>query len=122
MLKTQGLTHIHLLVKDLDRSIKFYSQVFGLEERFREGRKIVFLNTPGTNDLITLNEDDTEHQSVGDSGGIAHFGFRLENTEDLDSAIALVQANGGSLVSRGEHQPGQSYAYIKDPDGYVIEL
>ena len=122
MLKTQGLTHIHLLVKDLDRSIKFYSQVFGLKERFRDGPKMVFLNTPGTNDLITLNEDDRERQNVGVGGGIAHFGFRLENTEDLDSAIALVQACGGSLVSRGEHQPGHHYAYVKDPDGYVIEL
>ena len=122
MLKTQGLTHIHLSVGDLDTSIAFYSKVFGLVERFRDGPKMVFLNTPGTNDLITLNECGDDPQAIGTSGGIAHFGFRLEHGEDLDSAIALVEAHGGALVSRGEHQPGRTYAYVRDPDGYIIEL
>ena len=57
MIKTQGLTHIHLVVGDLERSLNFYKRALGLEERFRDGPKMVFLNTPGTNDLITLNED-----------------------------------------------------------------
>ena len=56
MIHTQGLTHIHLMVQDLERSLTFYKHVFGLEERFREGRHMVFLNTPGSQDLITLNE------------------------------------------------------------------
>ena len=29
---------------------------------------------------------------------------------------------GGTLVKRGEHAPGVPFAYIRDPDGYVIEL
>jgi len=37
MIRTRGLTHIHLVVRDLDRSLRFYKRVFGLEERFREG-------------------------------------------------------------------------------------
>jgi catechol 2,3-dioxygenase-like lactoylglutathione lyase family enzyme len=36
MIRTQGLTHIHLMVRDLDRALTFYQRVFGLEERFRE--------------------------------------------------------------------------------------
>ena len=31
MVKTQGLTHIHLVVRDLERSLRFYRDVFGLE-------------------------------------------------------------------------------------------
>jgi catechol 2,3-dioxygenase-like lactoylglutathione lyase family enzyme len=57
MIRTQGLTHIHLVVRDLERSLRFYQGVFGMEERFRDGPKMVFLNTPGSEDLITLNED-----------------------------------------------------------------
>ena len=38
MIRTQGLTHIHLVVRDLERSLGFYQRVFGLEELFREGR------------------------------------------------------------------------------------
>ena len=32
MIKTHGLTHISLAVKDPDRSLKFYAKVFGVRE------------------------------------------------------------------------------------------
>ncbi len=121
MIKTQGLTHIHLVVGDLERSLHFYKTALGLEERFRDGPNMVFLNTPGTNDLITLNEDVSERAKAGVSAGIAHFGFRRVGT-DLDSAIKEVEQAGGRLLNRGEHQPGKPFAYVQDPDGYVIEL
>jgi len=122
MIKTQGLTHIHLVVRDLQCSLRFYQGVFGMQERFRSGAKMVFLNTPGSQDLITLNEDPAEAHLAGSAGGIAHFGFRLANPSDLDAAIAEVERGGGKVLSRGEHAPGVRFAYIADPDGYVIEL
>ncbi|SRR6266545_426206 len=122
MIQTQGLTHIHLVVRDLDRSLTFYKRVFGLEERFRAGRHMVFLNTPTSQDLITLNEDPNEIQMAGVNGGVNHFGFRLTNGSDLDVAITEVEAAGGALVSRGEHGPGVPFVYIRDLDGYLIEL
>ena len=123
MVRTEGLTHIHLRVSDLSRSLTFYQQVFGLEEMFREGPNMVFLRTPGRRDTITLNQDpDEDAARVGDSGGIAHFGFRLAADADLELAIQEVRAAGGTLVRQGEHSPGEPYAYVTDPDGYVIEL
>jgi catechol 2,3-dioxygenase-like lactoylglutathione lyase family enzyme len=123
MVRTEGLTHIHLRVSDLSRSLAFYQQVFGLEEMFREGPNMVFLTTPGGRDTITLNQPpDQDKASVGDSGGIAHFGFRLADDADLELAIQEVRAAGGTLVRQGEHSPGEPYAYVTDPDGYVIEL
>jgi len=122
MIRTQGLTHIHLVVRSLERSLRFYQDVFGMSERFRSGPKMVFLNTPGSQDLITLNEDPAEAQLAGTSGGVAHFGFRLTDPASLDAAIAEIEAAGGRLVRRGEHAPGIPFAYVADPDGYVIEL
>lgn len=122
MIRTQGLTHIHLVVRDLERSLRFYQRVFGMEERFRDGPRMVFLNTPGSQDLVTLNEDPTEARLAGVNGGVAHFGFRLVKPADLDAAIAEIEAAGGRLVRRGEHGPGAAFAYVEDPDGYVIEL
>lgn len=122
MIRTNGLTHIHLVVRDLERSLRFYESVFGMQERFRDGPKMVFLNTPGSADLITLNEDPAEADLAGVSAGIAHFGFRLQSKDDLDRAIAEVEGAGGKLIRRGEHGPGASFAYVADPDGYVIEL
>ena len=122
MIKTQGLTHIHLVVQNLDRSLRFYQGVFGMEERFRDGPKMVFLNTPGSQDTITLNEDPAEAHLAGVNGGVAHVGFRLANSDDLNAAVAEIEAAGGKLIRRGEHAPGVPFAYVEDPDGYVIEL
>jgi catechol 2,3-dioxygenase-like lactoylglutathione lyase family enzyme len=55
-------------------------------------------------------------------GGVDHFGFRLKPDVDLDAAITEVVAAGGHLVGRGERGPGVPYAYVEDPDGYLIEL
>ncbi len=122
MIRTEGLTHIHLVVRDLERSLRFYQGVFGMKERFRSGPKMVFLNTPGSADLITLNENPAEAELAGVNGGVAHFGFRLANPTDLGKAIAEVEAAGGKLIESGEHAPGVPFAYVADPDGYVIEL
>jgi catechol 2,3-dioxygenase-like lactoylglutathione lyase family enzyme len=122
MVRTRGLYHIHLVVRDLARSLRFYQSVFGLDERFRAGPKMVFLSTPGAQDLITLNEDPAEAEHAGEHGGIAHFGFKLVDERDLDAAIAEVEAAGGRLLRRGEHAPGAPFAYVADPDGYEIEL
>ena len=120
MIRTQGLTHIHLTVSDLQTSLKFYRDVFGMQERFWDGPTMVFLNTPGSKDTITLRQAE-EGDTTG-PGGVAHFGFRLADSQDLEVAIQDVTSNGGSLIERGEHQPDSPFAYVGDPDGYVIEL
>ena len=122
MIKTAGLTHIHLVVRDMERSLRFYRSVFGMEEQFRVGPHMVFLSTPGSRDLITLNQDEAEQGKAGDSGGIAHFGFNLLGTANLDAAVTEVEHAGGTVVSRGDHAPGVPFVYVADPDGYVIEL
>jgi len=114
MIETQGLTHLHLFVADLDRSLRFYREVFGLEEMFRDGPKMVFLRPPNSSDTITLNEVP---EKAGALGGIDHFGFRLVDNDELGSAIEEAVRAGGRLVERGEHAPGSPYAYVLDPDG-----
>lgn len=121
MIKTCGLTHLHLMVKDIHRSLEFYQRVFGMNVKFWAGEGLVFLNTPGSNDLIALHQAQAD-QPTGASGGITHFGFQLENRADLESAISEVVAAGGALKKRGEFTPGFPFAYVSDPDGYEIEL
>ena len=120
MIRTQGLTHIHLIVSDLQQSLRFYRDVFGMQERFWDGPGMVFLNTPGSQDTITLRQQEAGDPVGG--GGVAHFGLRLLNKSDLEAAIQAVIEAGGGLVERGEHHPGVPFAYVTDPDGYVIEF
>src|SRR3989442_8920478 len=120
MIRTRGLTHIHLVVRDLDRSLRFYKRVFGLEERFCEGLHMVFLNTPATHDLITLNANRDEAQLAGVNGGVNHFGFPLTEISDLDTAIKERHAARGPLIQRGEHAPGAPCADARHPARYLL--
>ena len=118
---TAGIRHIHLLVSDLERSIRFYGEAFGMRETFRDGDDLVFLNTPGTHDSLALHLAAGDRR-VGESGGYEHFGITVVDRSRLDDAIAAIESAGGELVEKGEHAPGVPYAYVRDPDGYVIEI
>lgn len=41
MVKTHGLTHIALKVRDPERSLRFYEQLFGVREAERAGGKLL---------------------------------------------------------------------------------
>jgi catechol 2,3-dioxygenase-like lactoylglutathione lyase family enzyme len=114
---------VHLLVSDHSRSVAFYQQVFGMEVGFRDGA-ILFLHSPGGHDDLALHqaETDDERGRVGDQGGFEHFGITVTDRNRLDDAIDLVIQAGGQLVNKGEHAPGIPFAYVRDPDGYVIEI
>ncbi len=119
MIKTKGLRHINLNVRDVNRSLEFYKQVFGLQEAFRDGA-LVFLTTPGTDDLITLCPAGADDPVGG--GGVSHFGWKVEQGTDFDDAAKQIERAGGKVLRRGEHSPGEPFLYFTDPDGYIIEL
>jgi catechol 2,3-dioxygenase-like lactoylglutathione lyase family enzyme len=118
MLRTHGLTHISLAVRNLELTLQFYVKVFGVREYFRD-RTSIQVQGPGPHDVIAFEH---KPESAGVAGGITHFGFRLLNPTDIDAAIAEVEGAGGKVLRRGEFAPGFPYAYIADPDGYEIEL
>src|SRR2546423_6807552 len=97
MIPTGGLTPLHFGVSDLDRSLRFYQQAFGMRELFRVGPDMIFLQTPAGHDCITLHADPGHELEPGKSGGIAHFGFTLTGESTVGGAIAEVEAAGGPL-------------------------
>ena len=109
------------MVSDIQRSLKFYQQVFGMEVRFWGGEGLVFPNTPGSNVTIALHQSQ-QGQATGASVGITHFGFQLESSEHLDRAVSEVVPAGGVLKMRGEFMPRIPFAYVSDPHCYEIEL
>ena len=118
MIRTHGLTHIALSVADPERSLQFYAAVFGVREYFRDARSIQVLG-PGPHDVIAFEKRPEE---AGARGGIIHFGFRLTRAEDIAAAVESVKAAGGTVSSQGEFAPGLPYAFVRDPDGYEIEI
>lgn len=120
-MKHKGMIHIHLLVSDLERSVAFYSQAFGLKVILRhDEERMAFLQTPGSSEVVTLRQG--EGDDVGACGGIDHFGFPLQDPADLESAIAEVVAAGGRLIEREQLAGGYPSAFVADPDGYRIQI
>jgi len=118
MVKTHGLTHIALAVRDARRSLTFYRRVFGVVEVFNQGG-FIQAQTPGSRDMLVFDESA---KRTGRAGGIAHFGFRLTTPDDIDAAARAVARAGGKILSRGEFCPGEPYLFAADPDGYEVEI
>ena len=117
MIRTHGLSHIALAVADPDRSLQFYRAVFGVREYFRDDTTVQVLG-PGEHDALAFDVPPLPAPPAAS----CIFGFRLTTPEDIDAAVAAVESAGGTVTSRGEFAPGLPYAFVRDPDGYEIEI
>jgi catechol 2,3-dioxygenase-like lactoylglutathione lyase family enzyme len=117
--KTYGLTHLALAVRDLNRTKKFYERVFDMQTMYHE-QYFLQMTTPGCNDILVFEEK--KDTSFGNTGGIAHFGFRLKDPADFGEMIDKIQAAGAIITARGEFVSGSPYVFFKDPDGYQVEV
>lgn len=117
--KTYGLTHIAVAVKDIQRTLNFYQQVFDMEVMYHHDH-FLQLTTPGAHDILVF--EDNQPIETGYTGGIAHFGFRLKDPGDLEEIAGKVIEAGGTIIEKGEFVTGSPYIFFKDPDGYTIEV
>ena len=111
-----GLSNLHLAVSDVERAVRFYVGVFGLEERYRADNGVVYLRIPGGGQHLVLRHDFDAAQRVN------RFGFTCSVSYDTDSLVPRVLSLGGSLVRRRDLGPGAVEVVIADPDGNVISL
>lgn len=119
MTTTYGLTHLALAVNDVERTMEFYQRVFDMQVMYHE-KGFLQLTTPGYNDILVFEEK--KDQPIGQTGGIAHFGFRLKDPADMEEITNKVISAGGIIIDKGEFVPGSPYLFFKDPDGYEVEV
>ena len=118
MVRTYGLTHIALAVRDAEASFAFYQRILGVIAVYRSAG-FIQAQTPETRDVLVFQEGTSR---IGERGGISHFGFRLVDPADISAAIASVERAGGRVLRHGEFVPGEPYVFFADPDGYEVEL
>jgi lactoylglutathione lyase len=119
--------HTMLRVGDLDRSVKFYSELFGMKELRRNevpGGKytLAFLGygDDATHTVLELTYNwGVEKYEIGDG-----FGHLAIGMPDVYDAVEKMKAAGAKVTREaGPVKFGTTViAFVEDPDGYKIEL
>ena len=121
------LLHTMIRVTDLDASIAFYTDVLGMrllrKKDYPEGKfTLAFVGFADESEQacleLTLNWDTDEYDLGNGYGHVA-----LE-VDDVYKACDAIRARGGVITREpGPMKHGSTIlAFVKDPDGYSIEL
>lgn len=119
--------HTMIRVGDLDKSVEFYTKVMGMQvirtsENPEYKYSIVFLgyadDPHGSLIELTYNWGVSEYE-LGSAFGHIALGY-----DDIYQACADIKAAGGNVTREpGPVKGGTTHiAFVKDPDGYMIEL
>jgi len=122
MIKTEGLDHIAITVKDVQKTIEWYSEIIGLKRVHADKWDGVpaFMVAEGSG-LAIFPVDNT----LSDSGpakekfDVKHFAFRV-NKENFERAKKIYKEK--NLKHNIEDHEICYSIYTKDPDGYIVEL
>src|SRR6516225_1690054 len=121
--KVKKLLHTRYRVDDLERTVRFYKEVLGLQEVRRHksprGSELVFIKAPGSEELIELCYFPSSGP-VQVQPDLTHLAFEVDSLEDFGKHLAKL----GMKYSDGPHlkPDGGGIAFIDAPEGYEIEL
>lgn len=122
------MMHTMIRVFDLDKSIKFYTELLGMKllrkDEFPEGKfTLAFVGFgPEENNTVvelTYNWDQEKPYEIG-SG----FGHLALGVNDIYAVCSALEKQGARIPRPpGSMKHGTTHiAFIEDPDGYKIEL
>lgn len=124
MVRFRAPDYVVLLVDDLDRALQFYCEMLGLPLGHRSG-PFAQLATGLTR--VALYERGAMAETLGrelqppalDAPGF-ELGFKVD---DCDTTYEeLVAAGATPAVPPTDRPWGQRTAYVRDPDGHLVEL
>jgi catechol 2,3-dioxygenase len=115
--------HIHLVVADLDRSLKFYKDLLGFEISCWFGKNAVFLSAGGYHHHIGLNTWSGSDATPPPAGhtGLYHFAILYPSRKELAKILKRLLEVNYPIQGASDHGVSESI-YLTDPDGIGIEL
>jgi lactoylglutathione lyase len=116
--------YVVLIVEELDRALRFYTEVFGLRLGHRSGEYAQF-DTGSTRLALYTRRAMSEILGISLGAPTAHApGFEIGfKVADVDTAFSDLVARGAvSALPPTDRAWGQRTGYVRDPDGHLIEL
>jgi catechol 2,3-dioxygenase-like lactoylglutathione lyase family enzyme len=123
-MKTLGMRHIALNVRDAQASKAFYCKVLKMQVEWEPNAKEVYLTSvddagPGLDNIALHQADAPLHKA----GYLNHIGFFVPTVEDVDAWYAHIKASGTKILKEIKtHRDGARSFYFEDVDGIVIQL
>lgn len=115
--------HVHLKVADLDRAVRFYTELFGFEIMQRWGNSAAFLSAGGYHHHLGLNTWESRGGPAPAPGttGLYHFAILYPNRVELARALKRLIDAGYPIDGASDHGVSEAI-YLRDPDGNGIEI
>jgi lactoylglutathione lyase len=122
-MKVLKLLHTRMRVSNLDETIRFYTDVLGLEVLERKtsprGSQLAFLKVPNSDELIELTSFPPSGP-VKVQEDLVHLAFQVDS---LDQTIASLNSKCVKITDGPtQTSSGSRFIFIDAPDGYEIEL
>lgn len=115
MFEVAQLAHVELLTPKPDETLRFFTELLGLQETEREGQSV----------YLRAYEDFYHHTlklTEAPKAGLGHVAWRTTSPQALERRVAALESSGLGLGwSEGDHGHGPAYRFTT-PAGHPMEL
>jgi lactoylglutathione lyase len=119
--------HVGLNVSDLDRSLEFYTDIFGLGIRMRSddpGRRFAFLAGDDAPVLTLWEQCDRDFSAT--TAGLHHLCFQVDSPTEVHAIEQRLRARGAPIfhdqIVAHREGAGSGGVFFADPDGIRLEV
>ena len=123
--RIRKLGHVVIQVRDVERSMKFYTEVFNFRVSDRNPEGGVFLTSVGDHHTVALfpSAGDAAATPEKDAVRLHHFAMEVGSIDELFEIRSYLRERGVPIVFEGRRRlGGHTSVEFLDPDGYHLEL
>lgn len=113
-----GINHVTLLVRDLELSHSFYTNVLGLKRVGQRTHMYFYSSGRFIHELALMHYPTFQNNN---SNGLVHLCFNVPDEQSLSELYQQYQSSGIQTSGGVNHIIMHSF-YMSDPDGYIIEI